>query len=75
MAVYGMDDVLKVLEMGVVDTLLLSEELDEADIEVFREKANDYGTRVELISDETKEGQQLFQLGGYGAILRYKVRI
>ncbi len=75
LVVYGMDDVLKVLEMGVVDTLLLSEELDEADIEVFREKANDYGTKVELISNETKEGRQLFQLGGFGAILRYKLKI
>jgi peptide chain release factor subunit 1 len=75
LAVYGKADVLKVLEMGAVDILLISEELDEGDIESFREKAKDYGTLVELISDETKEGQQLLQLGGFGAILRYKVKL
>ncbi len=75
LAVYGERDVLKALEMGVVDILLLSEELEDDVIEVFKQKAEDFGTRVELISTDTKEGAQLYQLGGFGAILRYKVKI
>lgn len=37
------------------------------------EEIEDYGTKVEIISVETREGFQLKELGGIAAILRFVV--
>ncbi|MBI2579208.1 MAG: peptide chain release factor aRF-1 [Candidatus Aenigmarchaeota archaeon] len=42
-------------------------------VEYFEDKAISYGSRVELVSRDTREGEQFLQLGGIGAILRYRV--
>lgn len=42
-------------------------------VEAFEDLAKLYGTDVEIISHSTREGEQLYQLGGIGAILRYKL--
>lgn len=42
-------------------------------IEDLAEKAEGIGAQVELISDETKEGKQLWGMGGIAAVLRFKV--
>ncbi|RME77999.1 peptide chain release factor 1 [Candidatus Woesearchaeota archaeon] len=68
---YGKAEVKKMLEMGAVETLLLSESLDDSTIEEFTLKAEEMGSEVELISVETREGVQLKELGGVAAILRY----
>ena len=60
------------LEKGAVDKLLLSEALPEEKIDEFSEIAKQFGSEVILISEETQEGVQLRELGGFGAILRYK---
>ncbi len=70
-ASYGKDDVLKALEYGAVEKLLLSEVFEE--LEMFEEKAHATGTQVFIISVETKEGGQLRDLGGIAAILRYAI--
>jgi peptide chain release factor subunit 1 len=67
---YGKDNVLKALEMGAVEIILVSEGFE---IEFFSEKAREYGTQVEVISRDTREGEQLFQIGGIAAILRWKI--
>ncbi|MCD6215870.1 MAG: peptide chain release factor aRF-1 [Candidatus Aenigmarchaeota archaeon] len=41
--------------------------------EFFEEHAKDYGTKIELVSTDTREGEQFYQLGGIGGILRYKI--
>lgn len=68
---YGEKEVKKVLEMGVVDTLLLSEILDDSIIEEFSEIAKRFNTEVKIISTETREGVQLRDIGKFGAILRF----
>ncbi|MBW2997233.1 peptide chain release factor aRF-1 [Candidatus Woesearchaeota archaeon] len=70
---YGKDQVMKVLKMGTVDTLLLSETLDENEIEEFEKEAENRGTAVNIISVETREGVQLRDLGMVAAILRYEI--
>ncbi len=70
---YGEAEVMNVLQMGAVDTLLLSEELGDEGIEKFEEEAKRFGTKVEIISTETREGVQLRDLGKVAAILRYEV--
>ena len=111
LATYGLDFVIKALEMGAVETLLLSEKFDMVEAELvcscgysekklvkkgekvkcpkcgaemkvisekdvldfFEDLAERYDTKIEVISTDTKEGQQLLALGGIGAILRWKV--
>ncbi|MBN2881183.1 peptide chain release factor aRF-1 [Candidatus Woesearchaeota archaeon] len=70
---YGKSYVMKALEMGAVDVLLLSESLDDATIDEFEKIAVLYGTNVQIISVETREGVQLRDLGKVAAILRYAV--
>ena len=70
---YGEKEVYKKLEMGVVDTLLLSESLKDETIEKFEEKAREFKSEVKIISTETREGVQLKELGMVAAIYRYDV--
>ncbi len=70
---YGKDEVWRNLEMGAVDTLLLSEETDDETVEKFEAKAAELGTKVKMISTETREGVQLRDIGKIAAILRYEV--
>ena len=109
---YGVDDVIKALEMGAVDMVIISENsemkeieyecglhgmqkkfvfpdkrlqkciecgtvmkvLGERDmLEAFEERVKNFGSRLETVSSDTREGQQFLYLGGIGAILRYNI--
>ena len=70
LVIYGEEKVLKALEIGSVETILISEGMET---EFLIEKAKQYGTEVEIISRDTREGEQLFQIGGIAAILRWKI--
>jgi peptide chain release factor subunit 1 len=114
---YGVEEVKRALELGAVDTLLISEEFDwvrvnyeckncnfqmKVDIskkrlkedkkckkcqgwmkpdkdemldleDILIEGAEKTGAKVEMISTETREGYQFKELGGIGAILRFKL--
>lgn len=71
LVVYKKENVMKALEMGAVDIILISEGLET---ESFDEKAKQYGATIEIISRDTREGEQLFQIGGIAAILRWKLQ-
>lgn len=68
---YGESEVLEQLKNGIVDVLLLSEQLDDSKIDMFEEEAKKMRSKVELISVETREGVQLRDFGMVAAILRY----
>ncbi len=70
---YGEVEVKKSLNMGAVETLLLSENLADDLIDEFEELAKQFSTVVKIISTETREGVQLRDLGGVAAVLRYKL--
>jgi peptide chain release factor subunit 1 len=70
---YKQDTVKKALEYGAVDTLLLSKDYDKESAKELRRIADENGTKIEMVSTETEEGKQFFQLSGIGALLRYKV--
>lgn len=72
---YGEKEVKKALEMGVVDIVLLSENLDDDVIEEFSSIAKKFNTEIKIISTETREGIQLRDLGKFGAILRFEANI
>ncbi|MBI2549133.1 peptide chain release factor aRF-1 [Candidatus Woesearchaeota archaeon] len=73
MVVYGEQETMQHVQNGTVDTLLLSEELDEQLMEKFEEEAKKLGTVVKIISTETREGIQLRDIGRIAAILRYEI--
>ena len=68
---YGYERVKEALELGAVETLLLSEVLDPDKLDELEGMAMASGTEVRIISTETREGQQLRDIGCVGAILRY----
>ncbi len=70
-ATYGQEEVHEALKLGAVDLLLLSEDLDEFVLEGLSDEAEEYGTKVQIISTQSREGQQLREMGGVAAILRY----
>lgn len=72
MVSYGEVEVMKALEAGAIETLLLSEKLDDTTLEKFEQKALEFGTDVQIISEDTREGVQLREMGKIAAILRYE---
>ena len=74
MASYGEKEVMQNLKNGVVDKLLLSEELEDEKIEEFEKEAKAFSSIVKIISTETREGVQLKEIGKVAAILRYEVQ-
>ncbi|MFH1229136.1 MAG: LAGLIDADG family homing endonuclease [Candidatus Aenigmatarchaeota archaeon] len=69
-ATYGKDNIVKAMEMGAVETIIVTEEKDDIEL---TEKAMQFSTTVEVVSKDTREGSQLHEIGGMGAILRWKI--
>jgi peptide chain release factor subunit 1 len=66
-------DVRKALEYGAVELLILSKNLNKTLAKEFTKMAHDISANVEIVSSETEEGDQFWNLGGIGAILRFKI--
>jgi len=75
MVVYRYPQVKKALEMGAVDVLLMTEKLEKPIMKELTTLAEQMGTTVELLSNETGEGKQFENLSGIGALLRFKVNV
>jgi peptide chain release factor subunit 1 len=70
---YGKDMVMGLIKQGAVETVLLSEVIDEEIEEEFEKETTPLGTEIKIISTDTREGAQLKEMGGFAAILRYAV--
>jgi len=73
-AIYGLAKVKYALELGAVDMLLLSDDLEDSLIEELEDMAEKTSSKVELISTDTPEGKQFMELGKVGAILRFSLK-
>lgn len=71
---YGKDEVRKALESGAAKELLISTVNSQEEIEEFKELANSTSAEVYLVSEETEEGVQFRNIGGYGAVLRFEMQ-
>jgi len=71
LVVYGFDDVKRALEIGAVDTILISEDYKDKIKELF-ELIEQTNAKVEVISKNHPEGEQ-FSNFKIGAILRFKI--
>ncbi len=70
---YGESEVAKALELGAVDTILISESMQDEKVDEYEEKAEASGAVVMIISTDTSEGEQLRDIGKIAAILRYSI--
>lgn len=70
---YKLEEIRKALTMGAVDTLFISRKLDKSIQEELKKTAEQTAVTVHLISNDTEEGLQFYNLGGVGAILRFKL--
>ncbi|CDP05419.1 unnamed protein product [Coffea canephora] len=78
--VFGVDDTLKVLEMGAVETLIVWENLDVEDklslLEWFANEYKRFGCTLEFVTNKSQEGSQFCRgFGGIGGILRYQLDV
>lgn len=84
---YGLSDTLYALKAGVIETLIIWDnlstsfkEFDTSDeipiIDYILQNAKNYGAQIQLISDATPESSQFIQgFGGLGGFLRFKINI
>lgn len=73
-AAYGEERVNLALERGAVDLLIISKDLPKEIIAEMEKKALNIGSSVVLVSRETQEGDQFFNITkGLGAILRFSL--
>jgi peptide chain release factor subunit 1 len=70
---YGVDDVHKALELSAVDTVLISEACTDDVIDEFETFGEQTGAKVVIVSVNTREGEQLRDIGKIAAILRYSL--
>lgn len=70
---YGIEHVKKALGMGAVDCLLLSEKLSDEDSQELEEAGKKFGSKIKIISTDTREGVQLKELGMVAAFLRFPI--
>ena len=73
MATLKEPDTKQALEYGAVEILFLSKDTDKKVAKELKQIAKNIGASVEIISTDTEEGQQFYNLSGIGAILRFKV--
>jgi stalled ribosome rescue protein Dom34 len=73
MAILREEKIRDALKYGAVETLFLSKKLDKGLSIELKKLAENIGSNVEVISTETTEGEQFENLGGIGALLRFKV--
>lgn len=71
---YKIEEVKKALEMGAVDTLFISKKIKKEEQKELETLAEQTGVKIEIISNDTEEGIQFYNLSGVGAILRFKIR-
>jgi len=69
----GEKETRRALEMGAVAILYLSSKLEKTKIRELTNMAENIGSTVKTISIETPEGEQFFNMGGIGAILRFEI--
>jgi peptide chain release factor subunit 1 len=72
--VYDYNDVKKALTMGAVETLILSKKIKKEFIKELTSMANNISSKIEVVSTDTTEGEQFYNLSGIGALLRFSVQ-
>jgi peptide chain release factor subunit 1 len=72
-AVIKKEEIESAIKYGAVESLFISKKLDKELVKPLKLEAKNIGSKIEIISTDTEEGQQFFNLGGIGAVLRFKL--
>jgi len=72
-AFYDIDNVKRALKYGAVDILILSKKYDKTKLKELRKMAENTGAKIEVVSTDTTEGEQFYNLSGIGALLRFGI--
>lgn len=72
-AVYGKKETEKVIEIGAIEILLISEE-KIADFEKIMDNVEKQGGNVRVISSDHESGEKFLHLGGIAGLLRFRIR-
>lgn len=69
---YGKENVEKAFQYGAVKTLIISKKIERSIMHDLISKAEGISAEVEIVSTDTPEGEQFFNLSGIGAVLRFQ---
>ena len=67
------EEIKNALKLGAVDKLFISEEIPKIKAKELSKMAKAIGSEIKIISTETSEGEQFFNMGGIAVSLRFKV--
>lgn len=70
----GEENTRQALIMGAVEVLYLSSKLDKSLIRELSDLAENIGSRIKTVSVEMSEGEQFWNMGGVGGILRFRIK-
>ena len=70
---YGKGAVNNSLAIGAVEALIISDSFSDDEQDEYEKKAEDISAEFYVVSTQTQEGIQFYNLGGIGAILRYEL--
>lgn len=75
-AVVGLEKVKKALSYGSASTVIVVRGVEKEikEFEEIEKMASESGCEIFYVSEETEEGTQLKNLGGIGAVLRFKIK-
>ncbi len=68
---YGIENVMKALQLGSADTVIVSSSIDDETLKKIEEMAKNISAKVVIVSNETSEGKQFENFAKVGAILRF----
>jgi len=71
--VYDEVGIRKAIKYGAVEILILSKKLDKNLSKELKKLALAISSKVEIVSIDTTEGEQFYNLSGMGALLRFKI--
>ena len=73
LAMLNEEDNRRALEVGAVGKLFLSTKISKTLTKELTKLAGNIGSEIKIISTETEEGDQFYNMGGIGSILRFRV--
>tara|TARA_Y100000310_G_scaffold107162_2_gene105599 strand:+ start:3828 stop:4913 length:1086 start_codon:yes stop_codon:yes gene_type:complete len=73
LVVYDEEGIRKAIQYGAVELLILSKKLNKTLSNELKKLAKSISSKIEIVSTDTTEGEQFYELSGMGALLRFKV--
>ncbi len=73
LAIFDKEQIKKALNFGAVEILIISKDYKDPELKEMKKIAEETSAEVEIVSKDTEEGLQFFNLSGIGAILRFAV--